>query len=479
MMDWQPAPQDSLPLYQQIKQYILAKIKNGEWPAGSRLPAQRALAERFAVNRSTLITALADLVADGVLAAKPGSGIWVANSTWSLFSARSSLTSMLEHGPLPRNFPTIQRINEAEFKPGLLRLGTGELGPDLIPAEAMTELLKTVAPKITAYGYEEPKGLLALRTAISRYVQSFDIQASPASILIVSGAQQALQLITACLLPPSASILLETPSYLFSFNSLPRAGIKLHGLPLDQHGPQLAALQQHSQSQTGHLFYTIPCFHNPTGIVMSAARRAELLAMCQDAQLPLIEDDVYRELWLDEAPPPPLKAYDQHGQVLYLGSLSKSLSPGLRIGWLIGPEPVIERLADAKMQYDYGSSVVSQWLAAEWLNSPLYQEHLTLLRAQLRQRRAAMLTALQQHMTDLGSWTEPRGGFYIWLTLHKGISLPRLFKLAQEHGLLINPGNLYDPLSSHHIRLSYAYATPEQLAAGIQELANVIQAARS
>lgn len=203
---------------------------------------------------------------------------------------------------------------------------------------------------------------------------------------------------------------------------------------------------------------------------MTAKRRNDLIALCQNKRLPVIEDDVYRELWLDSPPPPALKAMDKEGLVLYFGSLSKTLSPGLRIGWIIGPEQVIEQLADIKMQTDYGTSSLSQWVAAEWLSNGLYQEYLNRVRVQLRLRRNAMCKTLKTYFSDIATWDLPQGGFYIWLSFNCPISLKQLFKLCLEQGILINCGNLYDHLSSQHLRLSYAYASLTDLNEGLYRL---------
>jgi GntR family transcriptional regulator of abcA and norABC len=221
------------------------------------------------------------------------------------------------------------------------------------------------------------------------------------------------------------------------------------------------------------MLYTIPSFHNPTGILMTAQRRQELLKVCEAERLPIVEDDVYRELWLDTPAPPPLKAADKSGLVLYLGSMSKSLSPGLRIGWLIGPEPVIERLADIKMQTDYGSSSLSQWAAAEWLASGRYQEHIAWVREQLKKRREAAIQALDAHYSDMAEWSMPAGGFYIWLRFTVGMPIRKLFERALEAGILINPGSVYDQGAAQYLRLSYSYASPDELQSGLARLAEI------
>ncbi|WP_078554327.1 PLP-dependent aminotransferase family protein [Bacillus alkalicellulosilyticus] len=476
-INWKPNKFSSIPLHKQITNFIKEKIARGEWTVGYKLPPQRLFAKSIGVNRSTLVTALDELTAEGLIEGKSGSGTKVINNTWSLLSATPppDWNSYVKSGTYFPNLPTIQDINRAEFVPEVIRLGTGELAPDLVNNDLMLQVLKCLPKKEISLGYEEPKGLLALRKQISHYVKTLGIDASPSSILIVSGALQAIQLISMGLLHSGSTVLTEKPSYLHSINTFQSAGMQLTGVPLDAEGidPSLVALyrKQHNAA----LLYTNPTFQNPTGNIMTSNRRKQLLTLCSKEQLPLIEDDVYRELWIDRKPPLPLKSMDDNGMVLYLGSLSKTLSPGIRIGWVIGPEQVIDRLADIKMQTDYGSSSLSQWLAVEWFSSGLYQLHLQNIRKQLKERRDFTLNILNSYFSDIAEWETPGGGFYIWLRLLQEISIKELFDTALQKQLLINPGNIYDNKSDQYIRISYSYASLSHMEKGLFELSNIIR----
>lgn len=464
-------------MYRQIAEQCRRRIASGQWPAGFRLPAQRKLAAELGVNRSTLAQALAELTADGLLAGRVGSGTVVANDSWSLLNnpPPPDWRHYAAVGAQKPNLPTIQSINRNEFRNGVVRLGTGELSPELMPQAAMARCLEQLSRKLPALGYEQPNGSAALRLAISRRLKKQGILATPDSILIVSGALQALQLISTGLLPPGAEILLERPSYLSSLTLFQTQFARLTALPLDEEGLSVTALERRQIAQPADLLYTIPCFHNPTGITMSKRRRQDVIELCRRQRLPILEDDVYRELWLDAPPPAPLKAADTNGLVLHLCSLSKSLSPGLRIGWLVGPEPVINRLADLKMQFDYGASSISQSIAEWWLSGDEYDNHLAALRDRLRLRRAAALAALQRHFSAIADWNMPDGGFYIWLTLKQPLSLPRLFQTALQQGLLLNPGYLYDGAADRQLRISYSYATEQELTDALCTLAQLIE----
>ncbi|PGV59309.1 GntR family transcriptional regulator [Bacillus cereus] len=467
-----------LPKYRQIIDYMKEKIKNGEWPIGSKIPSQRQLAKLFQVNRSTIITALEELMADGLIQGKIGAGTIVMNNTWSLL-ATNPPPDWCEYAKAGIHKPSklmVREINEAEANKKFIHLSKGELAPNLFPLETMQFIMRNVCEELDYFGYEEQKGYFPLREAISKYVKSFGINTSPNSILIVSGALQALQLISIGLLHRESTVLLEQPSYLYSLHVFQSANINLSGISMDHHGilPN-DLLKRIKYSQKKNILYSIPCFQNPTGILMSKERRKEVLKICEKEQLPIIEDDIYRELWIDEPPPAPLKSIDKHGHVLYIGSLSKTLSPGLRIGWIIGPEPVIERLSDIKMQTDYGSSSLSQRVAAEWLSKGFYEEHVANVRIHLKERRRMMVQALEKYCADIATWDIPSGGFFIWLTVVPNVPMKKLFSEALSKGVLLKPGRIYEEESDQCIRLSYGYASPEQITQGIYILSNLIR----
>ena len=461
--------------YRAIVDSIREKIAKGEWAIGSKIPSQRDLAKIFEVNRSTVITALEELMADGLIEGKAGVGTIVTNNTWTLMGNPSvTWNENIGLGVHKASAATVQEINEAESNKEIIQLSKGELSPDIFPLEVMKSVVQQVSCHLTPFGYEEPKGNYKLREAISQYLGKRGIDASPSSILVVSGALQALYLISIGLLQRGSTVFLEIPSYLYSLSVFQSVGMEMKGLPMDRDGLRVDTLYR-AKERGKSVLYTNPTFHNPTGILMPEKRREELMRICAKEQLPIIEDDVYRDLWLDAPPPAPLKSRDLHGNVLYLGSLSKTLSPGLRIGWVVGPEPVISRLADLKMQSDYGSSALSQYVAAEWLSSGLYEQHLAHVREQLKLRRNTALEALEQEMADCATWEVPKGGFFIWLKIKPDYKVNHLFQKALANGILLNPGSMYAERSGQFLRLSYAYASLEELRQGIRKLGQMIQ----
>ncbi|MBA5850157.1 PLP-dependent aminotransferase family protein [Clostridium sp. cel8] len=474
--NWVPDKSFKVPIYKQIFLHIRENILSGKLEIGSRLKSQREMAKDMNVNRSTVVEALEELKAEGLIDGRGSRGTIVVNNTWSLLTsiARPNWDSYIKYGIYKPNLHTVQMINKLEFRDDIVRLGTGELSPELFPHEMMKAVMNKVSSKIYSLGYEEPKGSFDLRKEISKYVKQLGINVSPNSILIVSGSIQAIQLISMGILQRGSSVITEKPSYLKSLHIFQSLGINLRGVSMDNYGIKIQELLNSINSNTKAL-YSIPTYHNPTGNVMPMFRRKELLSVCMENRLPIIEDDAYRELWIDKVPPPPLKSIDTTGTVLYIGTVSKSLAPGFRIGWIIGPEPVIERLGDIKMQTDYGASSISQLILTEWMSSGLYSKYVDLLRNKLKVRRKIVLDTLDRYFSDIAVWNRPSGGFYVWLKIKGNISMKRLFHIAYKNGILINPGSIYDFSKNSCIRISYSYASETDMKLSLKKLSEIIR----
>ena len=460
-------------------QFVCKKVVSGEWPIGTRLPAQRILAENLGVNRSTVTTAIDELTSYGITAGLRGAGTKIINNTWSLMlPSAPDWETLISAGSFHENIHTIQAINRLEFVPHMIRLGTGELDPRLFPSDKFKAALQHVSRRISGLGYLEPLGLPELRQALSQHMQQFGINAPPSCILVTSGVLQALHLISVCLLQKGSTVFTEAPSYLKSLQVFQSAGIHLSGIPMDTCGLQYQKrkpLLNSNKTSGTSILYTIPTNQNPTGITMPARHRAELIRFCADSKLPIIEDGTYHELCFEGEAPLPLKALDKTGSVLYLGSASKTLAPGLRIGWVIAPEPIVQRLGDVKMQMDYDASSISQWIFTEFLLSGAYREYLSELKEELRLRRDHALAVLKRHYQNIATWNVPKGGFYIWLTFKKPGITDHLFQKAVKEHILLNPGDLYDFQRNNSLRLSYAYTTCEEFECAALKLLRIIE----
>lgn len=521
-IDWQPDRSCATPLAEQIVDYVCRKVSDGSWPIGSRLPSQRALAESFGVNRSTIIAAISELADYGIVEGSHGAGTRIASNTWSLMlPGAPDWADYVASGFFKANNDTIQAINRLEFDPHLTRLGTGELDPRLFPKAMWRTICADAAEHIDSLGYPPPAGLPELREAIAAHMRATGIDCTANQVLVTSGALQALQMISVSLLSAGSTVFAEAPSYIKSLQVFQSAGMTLSGVPMDADGLDVRALAAildggnagdigkaggtddsgnvpthditHAASRTEtsimprlsrkstgaqRVLYTIPTNHNPTGLTMPDARRRQLIDLCVQHRLPIIEDNAYRDLVFDGPAPAPLKSLDATGMVITLGSASKSLAPGLRIGWIVADEHVVQRLADVKMQMDYGASTLSQWVFARFLSSGMYGEYLAGLNAELRRRRDAALDVLSTLFAGQAHWSTPSGGFYIWLTFERPMRMGRLFQRAIERGILLNPGDIYDFVGDNSLRLSYSYTTPDEFAAAAATLAQVVAEVR-
>lgn len=473
-INWKPDKTYPMPLHLQIVGYIKEKITSNEWSIGTKLPSQRTLAELFAVNRSTIIAAMDELTAEGIICGNSGGGTKIINNTWNLMDKNYNWNDYISSGNHQPNHKIVQQINAAESDPDMIRMGSCEPALELIPQDKIQKILKKLSVSSQPLGYEEPRGSLFLREEICKYLKTIGITTNPSSILITSGALQGLQLISLGLLHANSIVYLEKPSYLYSLKTFQSFGMQLLGIPFTETGMDLKKLSERHKRKQGSILFTIPTFHNPTGTVMPLEKRKELIHFCEKEGLPIIEDDVYREIWFENSPPPPLKALDNSGLVLYVGGVSKNLSPGLRIGWIVGSEQVIERLSDIKMQSDYGSSSLSQNVTAELFASGLYQKHNDILRKKVKVRRDTALTALNEYFKEIAKWNIPSGGYFIWLKLNVPISMYQLFVKALNRKVLIHPGDLYEFHSNQHIRISYSNATLEEIRQGIKILSELV-----
>ena len=404
-IDWKPDRTTGEPVTEQIVGYMCEQVHSGNWPIGSRLPSQRALAEWFGVNRSTVIAAINELSDYGIVEGQHGAGTRIVSNTWSLMlPGAPDWADYVDSGFFKANNDTIQAINRYEFTPNMTRIGTGELDPRLFPKAMWRQVLGEAADEIETLGYPPPEGLPELREAIAAHMRATGVDCTASQVLVTSGALQALQMISVSLLPAGTTVYAESPSYIKSLQVFQSAGMHLEGVPMDDDGLNVQALRgllAEGELDTGRpaplnarnrkgnaILYTIPTNHNPTGVTMSDKRRHELVELSVDSRLPIIEDGAYRDLYFeDDAPLPSLKALDETGMVITLGSASKSLAPGLRIGWLVAAEPIVQRLADVKMQMDYGASVLSQWTFARFLTNGMYDEYVAGLKRELRHRR--------------------------------------------------------------------------------------------
>lgn len=338
-----------------------------------------------------------------------------------------------------------------------------------------------------ALQYSTTEGYFPLREMIARHVHRYGIDAGPENILITTGSQQALDLLGKLFLDRGDLVLVEEPSYLGALQAFKVYGPRFMGLPLDDQGMVAdgleAALARHPL-----FMYVLPNFHNPAGVTLEESRRWQIAEMAREHKVPIVEDDPYGQLRYEGEHRPTVYAIDCDlteqggegacGNVIYLSSFSKVLSPGLRLGWVIAPEDVVGRLVQLKQGADLHTSTFCQRVAYEVAKGGFLDENIAYLREVYRLRRDAMLEALEANMPDGVSWTRPEGGLFLWMTLPEGMSSQKLLEAALVENVAFVPGSAFfaeEGKGIRNCRLNFSAASPERIEEGIRRLGNVVK----
>ena len=463
------------PLYKQIAEQVEKEISSGELSTDSPLLSERVLAKRLNVNRSTVVTAYDELQSMGVVVRKKGSGTYINTDIWGVPRKRiPNWGRYVEDGSFHPNIPLVQKLRSETHENKVINLSSGELAPDLLPHEQFSTILRE-QPFMERLGYDHPLGNEQLRHTISMHVGAYKkMTVQPDSILITSGAQQAIHLIVQCLLKPGDTVAIENPSYAYSLPVFQSAGIRTFLLPVDADGvnpDDIAALQRRHGIQ---MLFLNPDYQNPTGTKMSLERRKRILELSSTYGIPIIEDDPYSITTYDEQLGPTLKSMDAGGNVLYISSLSKIVASGLRIGWIIGPQKVIERLSDAKQQVDFGHSVFPQWIADQFLNSVQFDQHVMNLRKQLELRRDVMIRALANLSNGKFSYHIPKGGIHLWCEINEEIDEFKLLEKSLENGVSFVPGKIMGS-EKGYVRFTYGREGEQAISEGIFRFVHAIE----
>jgi len=473
---WKPDRQSNKPLYEQIADHLERRISYGEFPPGSLLPSERKLAEQLGVNRSTVILAFAELRSLGIIESRTGSGTRVSKYKWGATPKHTpNWSRYAEGGSFLPNLPFMRKIREALTQhPSLIDFASGELASDLSPMDEIATLMDK--HRYTSYlGYDNPQGYIPLRQSLVSYLGKHrGIQTTESSILITSGSQQSLYLITQCLLSPGDAVAIEDPSYCYSLPMFQSAGLRLYRLPVDEHGIRPADIRALYKKHRIKMVFMNPNFQNPTGTVLAAERRVQLFEIASELGLPIVEDDPFGLTAYDGNPLAPLKSIDPVGSILYIGSFSKIAASGLRVGWMVAPRSIVERLADARQQMDFGLSVIPQQVAAQFLDSAYFEPHLERLRTRLLFKRDLLIEALQKELPDLVHFTIPQGGLHLWCKLVPEVHDSKLLEEAIKQGVVFVPGSVYGS-DSEFVRFTFARPKAEEIGPGIAKFANALR----
>lgn len=374
---------------------------------------------------------------------------------------------------LPRS--CVREIMSAAADRELISLAGGLPQPSLFPVDAITQAALAVLHDESreALQYGPTEGCRALRRFVAeRLLAPRGIQASPDDVLITSGSQQGLDLLGKVFLDQGDTVLLESPSYLAAIQAFALYQPRFRTVPLGPDGLDPAALAKRLQAGPSRLLYVIPDFQNPTGISYSEAVRRRVIALLRDGDTVLIEDDPYGELRYEGERLPPLASRLDRGRVL-LGTFSKVLAPGLRLGWGFADRAIIDRMVVAKQASDLCSNMFAQKLLCQVLLKVDLDRHIAMLRNAYRAKRDHLLALLEQHFPAGCTWTRPAGGMFVWVTLPAGLSATCLLERCLARGVAFAPGRSFfaEEPQDNTLRLNFTHAAPEAMTQAVAILA--------
>lgn len=380
----------------------------------------------------------------------------------------------------------IRDLLKLTAQPQMISFAGGLPAPELFPAEEITAASERALAEepLATLQYGTSEGYTPLRELVASWLDRLGIGAGFEQILITAGSQQGLDLIGRLLIDPGAPVAVEEPTYLGALQAWQTCRPNYLTVPLDEQGLDVDALERLLLSGVRPRFlYVVSCFQNPTGATLAPARRRRLIELAARYGLPIIEDDPYGDLFYEGERVTPLAALDceLHGEpryVVYLGTLSKVLAPGLRVGWVVAPRAIFDQLVMLKQGFDLSTSSTAQLIAYYACRESLLDQHVPRIRALYRERRDAMLAALEQAMPAGVSWTRPHGGMFLWMTLPQGFNSELLLTRALATGVAFVPGRPFHPSGggANTLRLNFSHSNVSQINEGVRRLASALHA---
>jgi 2-aminoadipate transaminase len=464
-------PASEVPLYRQLYEYFKEAIQSGRMRRGDRLPPTRELAGSLGLNRTTVSAAYELLVAQGLVAGHVGRGSFVAGGAGDAGCLDwASLLTRPEHSaPAP-----------VALDPGAISFAASRPSEGLFPIEALAEscreALATDGAGVLQLG--SPGGYEPLRRYLFQEARREGILRAGDEIIVTSGCQQALDLIRRVLLAAGDRVALEDPVYPGLKNLFLDAGARTLGIPVGEEGIDLRLLDRALAEERPKLVVVTSNFQNPTGCTVPLEARRELLGMVRRAGAVLVENDIYGALRYRGEPVPSIKQLDEDGNTVLLRSFSKVSFPGLRVGWVIGPRPLLERMGEAKQLSDLHTSQLSQAALLRFAESGRLEAHRRRVLAAGAERLAATLAACERYLPPGARFTRPEGGMNLWVRLPGALDAGELLPRAQREGVTYLPGKYFavSRFEPGGLRLSFAGLEPERIEEGVRILGRIFSA---
>ncbi|HAA55091.1 MAG TPA: PLP-dependent aminotransferase family protein [Myxococcales bacterium] len=466
------AQKEQHPLYMQIADGVVRLIRDGQLPDGARLPTVRELSQGFAVTRVTVQNAYNELKTNGWADATIGRGTFV---TFAQPVHSETIEIAVNKMTPDRVMADLSVIKEKE---DIISLAMGEPDRALLPAKAFMKTLRQLeADANVLFSYGPYQGDPQLRQMLASLLRERGVRASAEEFIITTGVTQGLSLSVSALCDVGDRVLVEQPTYLGFLNLLKTYQLQPLGVPMLEDGPCVETIERFMREERPRAYYTVPQFHNPTGSCMSLEKRKKILALAKQYDVTIIEDDVYGQLHYGEGVIQPMKALDTDDIVVYLGSFSKMLFPGVRVGFMIPPTSFKERLMSFVRARELCGSPFVQRGLAEFMRSGALHKHLSHILPIYKERCDAMLAALGESMPKEVAWTRPEGGYCCWVTLPEEIEFGELYRETLRKGVAFTPGVVFfqETSSTRHLRLCFCTQTPQSIHKAIRILGDVVR----
>ncbi|MFD0669884.1 PLP-dependent aminotransferase family protein [Cohnella sp. GCM10027633] len=457
-----------------VHEAVRAGIEAAEWKRHDRLPSVRAMAQRMQVNRLTVLKAYRLLTEEGLLYVKYKSGYFVGPQA----AAEAELKG--EQGWSYRAksvYVNRSRLSDIHRLPVDYQMAEALIDPQLLPNAYMSNHVKEVFdlyPRVLST-YSTVMGDLDLREAMARfYLDQYRISVSADELMVTTGSQQAIDLISRALVKPGDKVLMERPTYSPAIDAFLQHRIELFAVEVTPGGYDMDEIEAVMRRERPRLFYMNPTFQNPTGYTVPVHQRKQLIELAERYDCLLVEDDVYQDIYFGNPPPSPLFYYDTEGYVIYIRSFSKYVAPGLRIAMLAARPSVMSSIEPVKALADNGTPLLNQKIFQHYFFSSRLQEHVVKLRTALDIRRAKM----EQLLAGTGwRYDSPQGGLNLWVQVPPALSVEELLRGSIERSLAFVPGSICDPLGGmeDRIRLSYSMLNEAKLTEGIRRLVSLAE----
>lgn len=467
-----------VPLLQQITRAVTSDIQRGRLRPGAPLPGTRTLARTLGVQRQTVVAAFDELVAEGWVVTQPARGAFVSTDLPDpkprRFTSRDIPAAIadrpgfdLQPAPDPE-LPILVPCGGLLFAPSRPDV---RLAPGKILGRAVR---RAMARRPELLSYASPEGHPRLRRAVAEMLASTrGLAVGPENVCITRGSQMALSLIARSVLRPGDVVAVEQLGYRSAWEAFRQAGARVIGLPVDDNGLKVQALEHALTIHPIRAVYVTPHHQFPTTVTMSAGRRLKLLELARVNRIAIIEDDYDHEFHYDGRPVLPLASADRFGVVAYVGTFSKVLAPALRIGYIAAPVPLIDRIAAHRSHFDTQGDQVLEYAVGELLEEGEIQRHIRRVRREYRLRRDTLVETLRKHLGDRLNFDVPAGGIALWVQAREILDVDKWASSALQQGVVVVTGGTFalDGRPQPYVRLGFASLNCKELQEGVRRLA--------